>query len=224
MEATDQHVSDNNTKRVQTKFLTFQVPDGLHEVLATSIQRFAENRSANCVISVENEMIIRTLTRHDLREGMKTLQKLLSMDKTLTLKPSCQPFPDAFLREKMPRGVDNARILLRYGKAVEDILTKHAANISCNKERNQRLLRKTAEESVEDGDITFMQYDVLATNKEKYERRKKERVHNPDLKSPFRYTFEQRDGLTGQIVPDAAKTEFELTPLAGDTDVKKPLL
>ncbi len=126
MEATDQHVSDNNTKRVQTKFLTFQVPDGLHEVLATSIQRFAENRSANCVISVENEMIIRTLTRHDLREGMKTLQKLLSMDKTLTLKPSCQPFPDAFLREKMPRGVDNARILLLYGKVVEDILTKHA--------------------------------------------------------------------------------------------------
>ncbi len=209
------------TKRVQTKFLTFQVADGLDEALATSIQTFAEQKNADCLIAVEDEVTIRTLTRIDLREGMKTLQKLLQTDKALMLRPSCAPFPETFLREKMPRGVDNARILLRYGKEVEKILTKHAASISCKREQTKRLLHKTAEQSLEDGDITFMQYDILANNKEKYERRKRELIHNADLTEPFRYTFEKRDGLTGQIVPDGVKTEFVLTPLAGNTAVKQ---
>ncbi len=211
-------------ERVQTRYLQFRVEGGLDEQLASRIEDFGAKHKADWLVSVDDVVTVRTPSRMNFRKGMRSLRKKLSTEKTLILQTPDFPFPEAFLRRAMPGGtIDENRLMIKYGEAVERILADHAAGKTYNRFQNRVLLQKSAEQCVEDGEVSVLQYENLKRNKEQYERGKAELNHNPDSDAPIEFTFRRRkvDPDTKVVEEDGPATDFTLRRFPDEPEVKQ---
>ena len=159
-----------------------------------------------------------------LNSGLETVRKKFNCRELPERVETRQPFPESLFQEAFGFPLESSKIIKMDGEMIQQAVAKCSLDQKTRAFRNNSIMEKGAEKSLEDGDISIGQYKSVKTDLELYASFREANEKLVDLHEPLPFTFTQYSATTdGNYVPvEGAKvTELTLEPYPGDTDRKK---